>query len=534
MQQCLWNDIEPTGLKIGEVATLLQVSSATVRNWIKIGQLQMLASGMVTKNSVDDFIKNNIGKTKLVSRANKLHKNDNYDANIFISDSESDMKTYHKYENYLSEAYRNKEGIYYTPENIVVDMLTSIAPSGKETFLEPCCGCGNFIIAAIRKGIKPENIYAFDTDKNAVEITKQRILEETGYSSDKIIHGDFLTLCSRIKLKFDYIFTNPPWGKKLSKTEKEYFAATLNAGKSNDTSSLFFFACTPLLTPNGKLGFLLPEAFSNIATFEDARRHALQFTIERLVDYNKPFHGLMTKAHAVILRNSNLESDNQVLCQNENSSFYRTQTSFATAPKHIFYFAANHETACTLEYIYSLPHITLKNNAKWALGIVTGNNNELCKTIKTEGYVPIFRGKDISPAGLEMPTLFIESSLKKCQQVAPLSMYNAKEKLIYRFISNKLVFYCDTEQRYILNSANLLILNDSFPLTGKQMTDLLNSKLMNWVFKTIFDTHKVLRSDLELLPIHYGYFANNRQFDETDYLDYLNLEEQNGTYRIKR
>jgi site-specific DNA-methyltransferase (adenine-specific) len=80
-------------------------------------------------------------------------------------------------------------------------------------------------------------------------------------------------------------------------------------------------------------------------------------------------------------------------------------------------------------------------------------------------------------------------------------MFQATEKLVYRFISSELVFYCDTHQRYILNSANMLVLNEDFPLTSKQLAQLMNSPLTNWLFKRLFNTHKVLKSDLELLPI---------------------------------
>ena len=85
--------------------------------------------------------------------------------------------------------------------------------------------------------------------------------------------------------------------------------------------------------------------------------------------------------------------------------------------------------------------------------------------------------------------------------MASLKMLHAPVKLIYRFISNNLVFYCDTEQRYILNSANMLVLDDDFPLSSMELAEIMNSPLTNWLFKQLFHTHKVLRSDLEVLPI---------------------------------
>ena len=80
----------------------------------------------------------------------------------------------------------------------------------------------------------------------------------------------------------------------------------------------------------------------------------------------------------------------------------------------------------------------------------------------------------------------------------------------------------------------MLILNDTFPITTQQLYQLLNSNIINWLFKSLFTTHKVLRSDLEALPIHVHYFDKNSKFSEESYLNYLNIENANGTFRIKK
>ena len=540
MQNRFFNEIEINTLTTNNAAMLIGVSVATIHNWIKTGYLQTTIEGRVSRDSIETFLQNFSGTEKLNARANKLHK-DTHNHKIVsekiamqINSEKFNDNLWLEYENSLSESFRNKEGIYYTPTFIVSDMLQSIKKSENETFLDPCCGAGNFIIQALEKGFSPENIYGFDTDPNAVEITKKRIFEKTGFNSENIVCADFLELAQTKKEKFTYIFTNPPWGKKLTKDKKNKYALFYRTGKSTDTSSLFFFACLNMLKKKGKLGFLLPEAFFNISIFEDARKTALTLHIERLIDYGKPFRKLLTRAQAIILRNEKANENSIVECEIEKQKKQRKQQSFCHIPKHIFNFWANGETDKIIKHIYSLPHITLINNAQWGLGVVTGSNNKICKNSYEYGLAPIFRGQDITPKGLKMPTLFISEDLSKCQQVAPIELYKSKEKLIYRFISNKLVFYYDTQQNYILNSANMLILKDNFPISGQQLADLLNCDFMNWIFENIFHTHKVLRGDLELLPIHTDYFFKNNFFNEETYLDYLKVEKNNGTYRIKR
>jgi len=524
-----------------KAAMLIGVSDATIHNWIKTGYLETQKNGFISLDSVNEFIENFIGKEKLTARANKLKKDGhNHKLLCEIVEQELSVEIFNenisqKYENLLCESFRNKEGIYYTPCNIIADMYETIDNIENRTFLDPCCGSGNFIIQAIEKGFNVKNIFGFDTDINAVEITKRRVFEKTGFTGDNIICGDFLELAKKLNLKYDYIFTNPPWGKKLPKEIKFKFSEIYQTGKSVDTSSLFFFACLHILNDNGKLGLLLPESFFNIAVFEDARKAALNFQIERLIDYGKPFKGLITRAYGMILKNVKADNRLKIKCENKNSKIERSQQSFVKIPKYILNFWADNEVNNVIEHIYSLPHITLADNAKWGLGIVTGNNSKVCKTNYDLGFVPVYRGQDITPKGLKEPALFISEDLSNCHQVAPMELYKAKEKLIYRFISDKLVFYCDNNQNYILNSANMLILNNTFPVSGQQLSDLLNSDFINWLFNNIFHTHKILRSDLEVLPVHVDYFHENKLFIEEKYLNYINIEKnKNGTYRLKK
>ena len=554
-------------ISLKSAAEQLNVSVVSIHNWIKDGSLKTI-DGCLTQECLDDFKRDYLNKNKLSSRANKQYKdihNHNQlteDIRVKINSELSGKEISDDYEASLSESYKNKEGIYYTPQYIVEDMMRDITDVEGKTFLDPCCGSGNFIIEAIKKGFAPENVYGFDTDENAVAITKKRIKELCGYESDNIFCEDFLRLqpiansqqqplsISQIfrfsdsqVFKFDYIFTNPPWGKKINKKDRDKYSDLFNSGNSNDTSSLFYFASLKMLKDDGMLGFLLPDAFFNIASFEDARKSLLTLNIKRLIDYGKPFKGLMTKAMAFVGQQTtdnrqetlykplNLSRDksqgSELEAQSISCEIYnvkkhlRSQGSFFDIPKHILNFHIDERESELIRKLFSKPHITLKDNATWALGIITGNNNRLCQKENREGLVPIFRGKDIFRDNIAAPTLFIDANLDGCRQVADIDCYNAKEKIVYRFICNNIVCHCDAEQRYILNSANLFILNDDFPLSHSQVADLLNSDTMNWLFRSIFNTHKILRGDLEQLPIWHEYFQEYENFSEESLKEYL-------------
>lgn len=525
----------PQQLTAKDVANTMNVSVATIRNWVR----EDLLNKVDEKISLQDV--ESLMATKLKSRANKLNK-DSHDHSVlcdsvqrFLAEGMNGSEISVKYEESLSESYKNKEGVYYTPQCIVSDMLKDIQNIGEKTFLDPCCGSGNFIVEAIKKGAKPENVYGFDIDPNAVKITQKRIFELTGYESNNILCVDFLAIANDYRESFDFIFTNPPWGKKLNKTEKERFSRIYQSGNSNDTCALFYFACLRVLRKGGRIGFLLPESFFNIGSFENARESLILLQINRLVDYGKPFKKLMTKAKAFVATKEVSNPNHTVSCESyEGNTFLRKQEGFKNIPKHIINFDVSENENEVLSQVFKKTHITLKNNAIWALGIVTGNNDMLFPKKIDKNYIQIFRGKDIFPDKVFDSGLYIEQSFKNCQQVAPLEYYNAKDKIIYRFISGKIVCFHDTEQRYILNSANLFILKDGFPVSYQQIVDLFNSDFMNWIFQKVFFTHKVLRGDLEMLPIWNEYFNIEKKFSEETLLDYLKIEKANGTYRVKK
>ena len=518
-------------ITIKDAAEQLNVSAVSIHNWIKDGSLQK-TNNFLTQKDIDDFRNNFLNSKKLSSRANKQYK-DLHNHNSLSKEIRKALKSSmsgdlisSKYESSLSESYKNKEGIYYTPQYIVEDMMKDIVDVEDKTFLDPCCGSGNFIVEAIKKGISPENVYGFDVDENAVEITKKRIKEISGYENDNIICADFLSQKSKTKSqKFDYIFTNPPWGKKINKVDRLRYSSLYNSGSSIDTSALFYFACLKMLKEDGKIGMLMPDSFFNITTFEDARKSLLTLNISRLVDYGKAFKGLMTKAVAFVATKANSQqptANSQIQCEIYNvKKHLRSQEGFLNVPKHIFNFHIEEKENDIIRQVYSLPHITLKDNAEWALGIITGNNEKLCRKERSEGLVPIFRGKDVFKDKMAEPSLFVNENLEGCRQVADLRLYKSPNKIIYRFISNKIVCFHDTEQRYVLNSANIFVLKDDFPVSYSKLVSLLNSDFMNWLFRSVFNTHKILRGDLEMLPIFHEYFKENEVFSEEAFEVYM-------------
>ena len=294
-------------------------------------------------------------------------------------------------------------------------------------------------------------------------IARRRIKELTGCEAVNVICDDFLQACPKLSMHFDLVFTNPPWGKKLPKNDRKKLAKRYCVGNSTDTSSLFLFSIFSVLKSNGVVGILMPESFFNIAVYEDARKEVLKKSILKIMDYGKPF-GNMYSACSILIRNAVSSGSNNVVCVNGGCTYRRVQESFLRMPKHILNYWTNDVEMAFVERVLMQPYLTLKGQASWGLGIVTGNNAGMCKHSRRKGFKPVYRGKDILPGHLNAATLFINpDDFPRYQQMASMEMLRAPVKLIYRFISSHLVFYCDTQQRYILIFI-LILLNSSISL----------------------------------------------------------------------
>jgi 16S rRNA G966 N2-methylase RsmD/predicted DNA-binding protein YlxM (UPF0122 family) len=541
-QSLLFQNLTSDGLSIEEVAKELNVSSASVRNWIKTGYLVVSKGNVIDAMSFKRFKDEVVGTEKLTKRANKsqLDKHDHLAVQKHLADSTGTFDDVSVedlgdvYEQSLSNSYRNIEGIYYTPQDIAASFFDTITFDVRDkVFLDPCCGSGNFLIEALKFGFLPENIHGFDIDPVAVEISRRRLFDIVGEDSAKLSCLDFLreVRTSRDAKKYDVIFTNPPWGKKLEKKDKENLAGGLGVHKNTDTSGLFLTSCLDIVRDQGLVGMLMPEAFFNIASFQSVREKALSFDIVQMTDYGKPFKGIISGAKGIIIRKSN-EGEGYVNCFAGGHNFIRSKSTFLSNPKLILNLNCDDNAAAVIEFVKAKHHIDLSGNADWGIGIVTGNNAKFARANPEPGYIAAFKGSEIFTDRLAEPSMFIPDDLSAYQQVAPARLYQADEKLIYRFISSKLIFYHDTMKNYVLNSANILIPKDSFPVKPSILAKYLSSDFVNWYFQKVFATHKVLRADLESIPIFAEILSGMDVFDERLMLDRLGLSKYGENYII--
>ncbi|WP_035295493.1 N-6 DNA methylase [Clostridium sp. MD294] len=424
------------------------------------------------------------------------------------------------YQCLLTEGQKNITGSYYTPHNVVKNMTHKLDFSKGQTFFDPCCGSGAFLLSL--NNIQPKQLYGMDKDNIAVMIAKiNLLLKFRDYEFEPQIYcGDYLKQSALpnnaiFHEKFDYIVTNPPWG-----AASQYFS-DMTEITSRETFSYFFVRAFQQLKQYGTIRFLFPEAILNVKKHKDIRTFLLEKgCFQSITFYKELFTDVTTKY---------IDINFQKAKQSKNVLIYE-QKKIKKVPLSFFYKTENKTFRIMADIDIEIIEQVKKygkynlNDSIWALGIVTGDNKNKLKEEYFEKSEVIYTGKEICHYVLKPAKKYIIYDRTQLQQVAPEKYYRAEEKLVYKFISKKLVFAYDNTKSLFLNSANILI-PSIHTMSIKTVMAYLNSELFQYLYSKMFGQVKILKGNLILLP-----FPQITQKQNNDIIEMVN-EFLKGDYK---
>jgi type I restriction enzyme M protein len=224
------------------------------------------------------------------------------------------------FEVFMGPALRGEEGQFFTPRNVVHMMVDILDPDPEESIIDPACGSGGFLIAALdhvwkkiermgqKKKWSPERIRdewrhvatqsfrGIDKDAFLAKVTKAYMAiigdGRGGVFCDNSLYPPAkwkALLQAKIELgQFDVVLTNPPFGTQIqvkgsdilgqftlghkSKYNKETKRFEWDQTKVRDKQPpqlLFIERCIQLLKAGGRLGIIIPESILGMPTYTD-------------------------------------------------------------------------------------------------------------------------------------------------------------------------------------------------------------------------------------------------------------------------
>jgi len=213
------------------------------------------------KDQIQEVI-NNSGIRKQIDKLNSngiLYSLIEEFANIPLMPSEvSNIKMGYVFEELVrrfSEANNSEAGEHYTPREVIDLMVQLLDINSKKlkdgelvTIYDPACGTGGMLSAC--KEYIEDNI----NEKANVRLFGQEVNDKTWSICEadlmikgedaKVVHGDTLFEDGFVSDKFDYMLSNPPYGKSWSKIKKKVMAVSngrfdIGQPRSSDGQLLF-------------------------------------------------------------------------------------------------------------------------------------------------------------------------------------------------------------------------------------------------------------------------------------------------------
>ena len=446
---------------------------------------------------------------------------------------------------------RKEQGIYYTPKFIVdyivqnalgpvLDKCKSINDLQKIKILDPACGSGSFLVAAmiflIKKyeefGVKPSgylkiqilqnNIYGVDLDKQAVELARLNLLLNTFDSQIKlpglennIKNGNSLISGTDKELikyfgknyrgkkpfswqeefpevfkqgGFDCIIGNPPYisvKHGIPTDEDSYYLDKFYSAKGQyDLFLLFIEKAFGILKNDGLLGFIIPKQLLTNINFKNCRELLFKNSIEvRIANTVMPFSDAQVETIIMLSKKGKGTADYQVFFEKIDENGERSETYI----KNLNMILLNNPALLVnpnqdalskrLQIRFDQKSIKLKELFSVIRGLEFGKKDEKILHDYKMNSIEIIRGEDLDRYKLSSSGLYIgQENINKDILV--------KNKIIIRRVANKIIASLDRNGICNVNTIYNLIPKDE-TYSAEYVLAILNSRLMNYLFKSI-------------------------------------------------
>ncbi len=507
--QSLLSQVEDIGLDLNLEIIQLFIADCAIHMFVEKNNinrenhlLKDYLNGVYTIGNYDELILDLI-----VDKEKAIHHIENYPS-LFSLDYK-----YEKGEDVLGLIYiscknignRKATGSYYTSTKVVKRLISHIDISQDNTIMDPCCGTGNFLLQ-LPECVSLSNVFGNDTDPTSVKITRLNMAlrydnADVALIKKNITESDYFSLESAEG--YDHIIGNPPWGYEFSEESIRSLKERFNSAKGKNIESYDVFVEKAIddLRDNGSLSFVLPEAILNVKAHTAIREVVIARSSVQYLDYlGNAFDGVQCPCIIMQLKRTDGPLSTIGMVVNDGKKVFSIDTDRTVTPEYFSFLTTDSEYG-VLSKVINLQNVRyLRDNADFALGIVTGNNKEYISSVKTNENEMVLKGADISKYHINSTNNYIVFKPESFQQIAPAEMYRAKEKLLYRFICNQLVFAYDDKGTLSLNSCNIVIpkLKEN---KIKYILAVLNSRVAQFIYKKQFNSVKVLRSHIESIPI---------------------------------
>jgi tRNA1(Val) A37 N6-methylase TrmN6 len=443
------------------------------------------------------------------------------------------------------------------------------------------------VLSDVEKSILENNLFGVDLNEESVEIAKLSLWLRTAQPNRKLNDLNNNIKCGNSLIDniaiagdkafnwqnefpqifekggFDVVIGNPPYGAKVSKIDLNYFVEKYKDGGLNkifsDTYiSFYILGLSTLLKQNGLLGYIAPNTWRLVGNGIDFRNFitSTKFSIQKIIQHTeKVFIDATVDVDTLIISNSKSSLKVNIIIGDVNKS---------PTQHHIYQSTLNKQQFINLfltDLIYELKS-KIENKSDLAKNLFEVKNGvkpyevgkgKPAQTREVLNLKPFTSETKIDET---FTPLIGGSSFNKYQLLwnndywikygewlaAPRSkdIFEAKEKLIFRQTSDKIIGMYVTDGFVMRNNTHILLSKKKVEIDLKFGLSILNSKLINYYYQLINPEKgealaEVKAFHLAKLPIKNVSLEKQQPFIErADQMLSLNKELQDQSQKFQR
>lgn len=388
------------------------------------------------------------------------------------------------------------------------------------------------VLSDVEKSILENNLFGVDLNEESVEIAKLSLWLRTAQPNRKLndlnnnikcgnsliddesIAGDKVFVWEKefpqifAKGGFDVVIGNPPYGAKVSKMDMNHFIEKYRHGGLNNVFSdtyvsFYIVGLSVLLKNNGILGFIAPNTWRLVGNGVEFRKFLTNtnFSILKIIQHTeKVFADATVDVDTLIIQNIKDNSKTNIIVGNLNANFFEHEILQSTLNNQEYI------NLSLTDFIYELKYKIESNSlkAKQLFDIKNGVkpyevgkgkpaqtkeillSKPFTSEVKVdESFTPLIGGSSFNKYQL----LWSNDYWIKYGEwlAAPRSkdIFDAKEKLIFRQTSDKILGMYITDGFVMRNNTHILLTKNANNIDLKYALSLFNSKLINYYYQLI-------------------------------------------------
>jgi len=341
-----------------------------------------------------------------------------------------------------------------------------------------------------------------------------RILNECFAASKKSlgyeVNFDFKIVFSEVFHRaqgFDVVIGNPPY-IQLSKVEgvpdwyKQYLRNRFQTSGGRLNTFIFFIHLgIELLRRSGNLAFIIPNTILTQEYYSATRELLLRRNhLRTIIQYTDlPFENAVVENVTIIVAKE-VPDEYPVEIYVDNFSTRtldgrKTNTEFLSNPS----FSISVHADEVIEKVISNHKRMLDEfcEINQAIALIGDRSLSLRDSNPDRKYYRVLDGRHIGRYSISWGGDFLDYKLSRIHSCKRKDIFESGEKLFFRRVSANLMFAYDDEQYFALNTLVVVNLKNGAPVQLKYLLAILNSRLMDYVYRGKFKSTKTVFSEIQ-------------------------------------